>query len=151
MIIRRFTVNDAKTVIELNRAALAGTDAVPEDPAWDLDLHDIPSNYLMAGDFIVGIKASIVVAMGGFVLHPGSIAELKRLRVAPSFQRLGLGASLLLALEERALAAGASAAFAETTTVQWSAQRLYDAAGYEMIDRFENLGFQVLKYRKQLR
>lgn len=151
MIIRRFTVDDSKAVIELNRAALAGTGAVPEAPDWDLDLHDIPSEYLAAGDFIVGVRARIVVAMGGLILHPGPIAELKRLRVAPQFQGLGLGAALLHALEERALAVGASAAFAETTTIQKSAQRLYDTAGYDVIDRFESLGFQVLKYRKLLR
>ncbi len=139
-------------MLQLNLEALAGTDAIPSNPGWDDDLHDIPTNYLhnRAGDFLVGLSTGTLVAMGGVLVGGSSTAEVKRIRVLPVFQGRGYARILLSTLEARAAGLGAEAIFADTTVQQVKAQGLYRSMGYELVESFETDGFTILRYRKNL-
>lgn len=63
-------------------------------------------------------------------------AELKRMYVRPEARRSGTGAALLTALEDRARALGANRLVLETGPRQHAALRLYEQAGFVVIDAF---------------
>src|SRR5690606_15076637 len=63
-------------------------------------------------------------------------AELKRMYVRPEARRSGTGAALLAALEDRARRLGANRLVLETGPRQHAALRLYERAGFVVIDSF---------------
>ena len=150
---RMFVTSDVPAVWELHKAALASTDADRGDGPWDDDLRDITRSYLQAdGAFLVMTDAGTLVAMGGIrqADDPGS-AEIKRMRVAPGYQRKGLGRGLLQALLDEARERGYSRVVLDTTTVQVAAQRLYESAGFTEVGRRPIDSFTVIRYEKRLR
>jgi ribosomal protein S18 acetylase RimI-like enzyme len=149
---RMFVTSDGPAVWELHKAALASTDADRGDGPWDDDLRDITRSYLQAdGAFLVMTDAGTLVAMGGIrqADDPGS-AEIKRMRVAPGYQRRGLGRGLLQALLLEAHERGYHRVVLDTTTVQVAAQRLYESAGFAEIGRHSIDSFTVIQYEKRL-
>ncbi|WP_346015538.1 GNAT family N-acetyltransferase [Bradyrhizobium sp. 153] len=76
------------------------------------------------------------------------VAELRRMRVDPVFQRRGFGRSVLRELESRAVALRFKWVMLDTTTIQVGAQRLYESAGY--VRRREGMlhGYAVIFYEK---
>jgi GNAT superfamily N-acetyltransferase len=108
-----------------------GPDSTPVDPS-----EFAPP----AGQFVIGYLDETAVAMGGLRRHHGGAnaveVEIKRMYVAPSARRLGLARLVLSALEERAVALGATRIVLETGQRQPEAITLYQSAGYEPIDGF---------------
>jgi GNAT superfamily N-acetyltransferase len=99
-----------------------------QDP--EVDLEDlVPPR----GDFLVARLDGEPVGCGGLRgLSPG-VGEIKRMYVAPSVRRTGVGRLLLAALEEAARELGWTALRLETGLRQPEAIALYEVAGYGRI------------------
>lgn len=150
--LRRFTHNDADVVWELHNIGLNGTGAHLGEGPWDDDLHSIPDTYLLAGgEFLVGVLDGRVVAIGALRHVTDSVAELKRMRVHPGFQRRGFGTAVLAALEDRARKRGYSKLVLDTGVALTAAQSLYRSAGYIETGRGRLGGVDVIYFEKRLR
>ena len=95
------------------------------------------------GAFFLGYADDEPVAMGGWRLRPdvhrlgGRLtAEVKRMYVAQGARRRGYARAVLDHLEKTARAAGADVMVLETGTEQPAAIRMYEAAGYEPVEKF---------------
>ena len=100
--IRRYQPADNPAVWELHHRALGPTGAYFRDGIWDADLNDIPNHYLQnGGEFLVGMLDGKIVAMGAFRKKSTTLAEIKRMRVLPEYQRRGFGQAILNQLEDK--------------------------------------------------
>jgi DNA-binding MarR family transcriptional regulator/GNAT superfamily N-acetyltransferase len=90
------------------------------------------------------------VGCGALKLHAGEPAELKRMWVAPEARGAGLGRRLLLALEQRASQAGATAIRLETNRVLGEAIALYRRAGYAEVAAFNSEPYAHHWFEKRL-
>jgi GNAT superfamily N-acetyltransferase len=107
------------------------------------------------GEFLLGHIKEKLVVMGGFKLLSESLAEIKRMRVAPSLQGQGIGYWFLDLLEDRIKNSGVFDINLSTTSKQEGALRLYAGAGYEetgreKIDRGHEKGLIVVSFTKSL-
>ena len=101
--IRRNQDNDNAAVWELHHRALGPTGGFFRNGKWDEDLRDIQNHYLNNGDqFLVVIMNDKILCMGAFRKKSDTLAEIKRMRVPPVFQRRGFGQLILNKLEEKA-------------------------------------------------
>lgn len=127
---RRFEPNDAAAVRALHVLALRHTGAFVEtDDArkWDSDLEDIERAYIEpGGEFLVGLIAGEIVAMGALRLDGDGVATLKRMRVHPDHQRRGYGRELLRLLEADARSKGVARVVLDTLPIQGQALALYE-------------------------
>lgn len=150
LLVRRYQPSDQPSVWALHKLALRDTGVDAGDDLY-ADLSDIDNAYLRSGgEFLVGFRAAELVAMGGFVRLSSKRVELKRMRVHPEYQRRGFGQALLAALEAHARESGCRTLFLETTLVQKAARRLYTKNGYREIERGWTLGFEVIRYEKEV-
>lgn len=140
-VVRRYRPDDRLAVCRLHKAAMRDAGSWVEG-ADDSDLDDVKGVYLDDGEFLVGETGSDIVAMGAFRPADGGIeelfdglreptAELKRMRVAPDYQRRGVGRRLYAELERRARDAGYRELILDTTPVQTAAQKFYESSGFE--------------------
>lgn len=142
---RPATLADLDSLVALNAAALAETGAEIAGVDWPQDLEHLLGN---GGGFLVGeTVGGVVVAMGGVTIDAG-VAEFCRIRIHPTYQGQGLGRAILHALEGLAAERGVVTFRAETSTVQTSAQRLYQAAGYQIVATGKAHGHHTLVYEK---
>lgn len=86
---------------------------------------------------LVGYLDEIPVACGCFRRVDGQTVELKRMFVRKDHRGLGLSTLLLQALEDWAMELGHSHAILETGTKQLAAMKLYEKAGYEVMEQYE--------------
>ncbi|UJF34002.1 GNAT family N-acetyltransferase [Paenibacillus hexagrammi] len=116
------------------------------------DILNIDEQYLKTGgEFLVGINDSgTVIAMGGLKLLENGKAEVKRLRVHPSYQRKGYGQMLLSQLEDKARSLGVQQLILDTLTSQHGAQHMFTSNGYIPQGSAVIDGFDVLLYEKAL-
>jgi ribosomal protein S18 acetylase RimI-like enzyme len=129
--IRRFDESDQPAVIRLHHAALGPTGAHLGPGPWDDDLERIGEIYLQrGGEFLVATLDGEVVAMGALLRVDDQVAEIKRMRTAPTHQRQGFGRQLLARLERRGKDLGYHRLCLDTTDKQPAARRLYERAGY---------------------
>jgi GNAT superfamily N-acetyltransferase len=149
--LRRFQDADEPAVWELHRLGLAGTHADLGNGPWDDDLRSIPDSYLATGgEFLVGVVSGRVVAMGALRRITDSVAELKRMRVHPRFQRRGFGRLILASLEHRARELGYAKLTLDTGVVLTAARRLYESAGYREAGRGRIGAVEVIYFEKRL-
>jgi GNAT superfamily N-acetyltransferase len=142
---------DQHSVWELHRLGLAGTHADLGHGPWDDDLRSIPAAYLdTGGEFLVGTVNGRVVAMGALRHITDSVAELKRMRVHPRFQRRGFGRLILASLEDRARELGYTKLTLDAGIVLTAAQRLYQSAGYREVGRGRIGAVDVIYFEKKL-
>lgn len=149
--IRRYQPADRAAVRQLHEVALRAVGAHAGRGPWDDDLDDIEGAYLRdGGEFLVGLHAGRLVAMGA--LRPGTDgrAELKRMRVLPELQGHGFGQAILDALERRARALGFSVLHLDTSTRQEAARGLYAKNGYREVRRAEWRGLELIFMEKRL-
>ncbi len=152
MTIRPYECSDSEAVWELHNLALQGTGAHLGNGPWDDDLRDIPRVYEQnQGCFLVGMLDGRIVAMGAVKRTDPGRAEIKRMRVHPDFQRRGLGAKLLVALEAEAKRLGYQVLHLDTTTLQTAAQKLYEKHRYQRTGNTQVAGLDTLLYEKQLK
>lgn len=162
--IRRYAPSDHHRVLELHEEALRATGVYIEDvPAEvEADLRNIEGTYLeTGGEFLVGVHAGKIVAMGGFwpvaqswlrEIDHDRTAELKRMRVDPAHQRRGFGERLLVALEERAHTRGFERVVLDTAPALTAARNLYEKHGYQQTGRreFREHDATVILYGKSI-
>jgi ribosomal protein S18 acetylase RimI-like enzyme/predicted enzyme related to lactoylglutathione lyase len=150
--IRTFESEDQRAVWELHNLALEEAGAHGGNGPWDDDVSDPVGFYLIrGGDFVVGVLAGDIVAMGALLPSSSAAAEIKRMRVHPNQQRRGLGTLLLDELERRAQARGFHLLHLDTTTRQVAAQRFYERHGYSVVRRTSRGPFEFIFYEKQIK
>ena len=91
-----------------------------------------------------------LIAIGALRHITGTVAELKRMRVHPTFQRRGFGRLILARLEDRARELGYRRLRLDTTIIQTAAQQLYQSAGYRQVGRGQLAGVEVVYFAKSL-
>ena len=129
--IRCYERGDHEAVLGLHEAGLREMGTLIEDPEFYLDLHDIEGVYLKGdGEFLVGVYDGQVVAMGALVKTSPERAEVKRMRVAPTFRRRGFGQEILDVLHRRAAGLGYMTLHLDTGVSHGAARNLYEANGY---------------------
>ena len=151
MTIRRYREADHARIMVLQRVAMEAIGFYKDDPHLHSDLNDIPGNYLdNRGEFAVGEADGTIVAMGGIRPFGNNLAEVKRMRVDPSCQRMGYGREVLEYLIRRAGELGYSGMVLETSVKQTAAQRLYTKCGFVETGREIIDGFDCIWYKKIL-
>lgn len=151
LFIRQYQSSDHDAVWSLHNRALQAIHAHAGNGPWDDDLHQIETTYLRSGGaFLVGIWYGQLVAMGAVKRITREIAEIKRMRVDPEYQRRGFGQTLLTALERRAVELGYTMLQLDTTVQQEAAQRLYDKNGFREARRTEIGNWECIVYEKPL-
>jgi ribosomal protein S18 acetylase RimI-like enzyme len=149
--IRRYQAKHQEQVWNLHNAALHDVGAHLGNGPWDEDLKNIETQYLKNnGDFLVGLIDDNVIAMGALRRVDEDVAEIKRMRVHPEYQRRGYGQLMLLQLESRAMQLGYKKLVLDTTTKQVGAQRLYEKNGFTEYGMTKVGPFDVILYRKEL-
>jgi GNAT superfamily N-acetyltransferase len=153
--IRDYAAGDHDAVLRLNAAAWADVEAPEARGGIDAaDLHAIESVYLNGGAFILAVDEKALVGMAGLQRLTEGTYELRRMRVALSQQRRGIGRLLTEASEERARSLGARRIVLSTSVQQAPARALYEAMGYKQTrtsvleDRHGR--FYVVHYEKRL-
>jgi GNAT superfamily N-acetyltransferase len=150
---------DHDAVWTLHNLALRAVNAHGGNGPWDDDLHRIEAHYQHnRGAFLVGVIAGRIVAMGALrpMAQAGTspaltaVAEIKRMRVHPAWQRRGYGSAILAALEARARELGYERLCLDTTTRQPAAQRFYEHHGYCCTGTSHWGEFELLLYAKEL-
>ena len=148
--IRRYQAADNTAVWELHRLALKDTGAYFPGK-WNDDLNDIQNHYLQnGGEFLVGTLDGKIVAMGAFRKKSATMAEIKRMRVLPEYQRTGFGQMILTQLEAKAMQFGYRELCLDTTTLQTAAQKMYEKNGFIATGRGQVPPFEVIYYQKSL-
>jgi GNAT superfamily N-acetyltransferase len=149
--LRQFEQADAPAVRELHDLALATAGAHLGSGPWDEDLNSIHATYLDGGgDFLLGELDGRLVAMGALRHVTDAVAELKRMRVHPAYQRRGFGRLLLARLEDRAMELGFRRLRLDSTVMQTAAHHLYASAGYREVGRGQLAGVEVVYFAKAL-
>ena len=149
--IKRYQDADNPAVWELHHKALGPTGAFYRGGKWDEDLHDIENHYLNnGGEFLVGILDNKIVCMGAFRKKSDTLAEIKRMRVLPGYQRRGFGQMILTRLEQEAVQMGYTELCLDTTTLQAPAQKFYEKNGYVEAGREQVPQFELILYREKL-
>ena len=103
-----------------------------------------------AGLFVVARLRERPLGCGALKFHGNGPAELKRMWVAPATRGLGIGRRLLLALEQHARDAGASAVRLETNRALTQAIALYRRSGYLEVDAFNDEPYAHHWFEKRL-
>ena len=85
---------------------------------------------------VVAYKDSRPVGCGAFKEYDKSLAEIKRMYVAPEVRGLGIAVTVLTNLETWASELGYSECILETGNEQPEAIRLYEKCGYKVIPNF---------------
>ncbi|HJX35726.1 MAG TPA: GNAT family N-acetyltransferase [Dehalococcoidales bacterium] len=148
--IRRYQDADNPAVWELHHRALEATGAYFPGK-WNDDIDDIQNHYLNnGGEFLVGILDGKIVCMGAFRRKSDTLAEIKRMRVLPEYQRRGLGQAILNQLEAKAILLGYRELCLDTTTLQIAAQKMYEKNGFTEVRRGLMPPFEVIYYHKSL-
>ena len=149
--IRRYEAKDRDQVWNLHNRCLYDVGAHAGNGPWDDDLHHINSIYLKAGgEFLVGEFNDEIVGMGALLRISKKCAEIKRMRIAPEFQRKGIGQLILKELENKAKQLGYEVLKLDTTTKQIAAQRLYEKNKYQLKAKTKYGPFRVLIYEKDI-
>ncbi|MGA3184888.1 MAG: GNAT family N-acetyltransferase [Candidatus Dormibacteria bacterium] len=149
--VRRYQDGDRVAVWELHNLALHAVGAHAGNGPWDDDLHHIQEVYLDAGgEFLVGLLAGRIVAIGALRRQDEITVELKRMRVNPDLQRRGLGRIVLRRLEERARELGYRRLVLDTTERQVAAIALYRSEGFTETGRGQVFGFPCIFFAKEL-
>jgi ribosomal protein S18 acetylase RimI-like enzyme len=153
LLIRRYEPADADTVLALHRDGLALVGLFPGDGVYyEYDLYQLEELYLRhGGEFLLGERKGVRVAMGGLRRLDDERAEMVRLRVSPPVQRLGFGTAMVLALEERAVELGYRMLCGDTTEYQGPALELYRRFGWEETGRRTINGIVNIYGQKKLR
>lgn len=147
--LRGFRNEDRDPIVELDELVLAELDVLGL-PRQFADLKEIDKQYLAHGAFVVAEADAVLVGMGGIRFSSDKTARINRMRVHPEQQGTGIGRSILIWLEEKAVAAGIEKILLNTLATQKAAQKLYESSGYVKVGEGSPDGFDILKYEKKV-
>lgn len=155
VLLRQFEEQDQDAVYALHLLGLKQTGSYIENPEardeWDKDLLNIRETYLNGeGEFLVAHSGVKIVGMGALRKHDARTAEIKRMRVDPEFQGIGIGGRILDTLLATAKELGYTRAILDTSVMQVPAQRLYESRGFELYKRDIQYGQGMMYYEKEL-
>jgi ribosomal protein S18 acetylase RimI-like enzyme len=125
-------------------------------PATDADvslaLEEFPTSDLEPpeGLFVVAVAGDEALACGGLQLLDGASAEVKRVWVAPSARRLGLGTRVMAELERLALEHGRTRVRLDTRADLVEARGLYARLGYAEVPPFGANPYAAHWFEKRL-
>ena len=151
LIIRRYKKSDKKDVWNLHVTPLKDAHAYIGSGQWDKDMEDIENVYLKNGEFLVGETDGKIVAIGAFKKISSEIAEIKRMRVLPGYQRNGFGQAIFDRLQKKAVGLGFKKIRLDTSTRQKAAQKFYEKNGFKEIRRGLLGGLETIYYEKVLK
>ncbi|CAM4031708.1 GNAT family N-acetyltransferase [Paenibacillus alkaliterrae] len=116
------------------------------------DIFHIEEQYLQnGGEFLVVTeKQDNVIAMGGLKRLDEHKAEIKRLRVHPSYQKNGYGQLMLTKLEQRAVELGFKHIYLDALASQHGARKMFIKNGYAEKGPTVVDGFDVIVFEKML-
>ena len=126
-----------KAMAEIVRSCLKehGLD-IPGTAYFDESLERLSAYYAQTGrDYYVMLRDGEVVGWIGLAEFEGDCCELQKLYLIPSERGKGIGRALLRFIEERARELGYRAVYLETHSNLSGALRLYEKAGYRLIER----------------
>lgn len=134
--VRRYIATDQEAVEQLHVSAIQQMGAYLGRGPWDDDVYEIEQAYLKnEGEFLIGECDGRIVAMGALKRTHPQRAEIKRMRVEPSYQGRGYGQRILDELEARARALGYQILHLDTSVLQLPAQKLYEKNGFREVGR----------------
>jgi DNA-binding MarR family transcriptional regulator/predicted N-acetyltransferase YhbS len=119
------------------------------DPADESD-KDMKLLVPPAGVFVVALSDGEPVACGGLQSIGAGVAELKRMWVHDDWRGAGLGSRLLRHLEDQARASGHGAVRLDTNAALTEAIGMYQRAGYQAIDRYNDNPWATHFFEKDL-
>lgn len=90
------------------------------------------------------------IGCGGVHLLNDRCAEIKRMWIDPDWRGMGLGRKLLTALEQHGSRLGYDTIRLDTNSVLTEAIRMYESAGYQEIDRYNDNPFAKHWFQKAL-
>jgi GNAT superfamily N-acetyltransferase len=102
------------------------------------------------GLVLIARHDGVAVGCGAVKLQQPTIAEIKRMWVAPHMRGRSIGRQLLAALEARALAAGKTVARLDSNERLAAALAMYDAHGYREVAAFNSEPFATHWLEKEL-
>jgi GNAT superfamily N-acetyltransferase len=102
------------------------------------------------GELLVAYLNGEAIGCGAVKYHAQAPCEIKRMWVAESARGHGIGRRLLVELERRAVAAGASVAHIETNRTLVEAIAMYRSAGYREVPPFNDEPFAHHWFEKDL-
>jgi DNA-binding MarR family transcriptional regulator/GNAT superfamily N-acetyltransferase len=129
---------------ELARRFERGFDPTVSRPVADAEL--VPP----AGLLLLASLRGEAVGCAGLRLRGGAPAEIKRMWVAESVRRLGLGRRILAELERLAFAAGSAVVQLDTNRSLVEAIELYRSSGYVEVAPFNDEPYADLWFEKRL-
>jgi len=148
--IRRYQPSDHVAVWKLHKTALVAAGAYSTSAA-DPDLNQIEAVYLdNGGEFLVGTLQDRIIAMGALRRTTPDLAEIRRMRVHPDFQRHGFGQAIYNELEKRARELGYSLLHLDTAAVLVGAQHFYTKNGFKEVRRGQLAGLDCIFYEKEI-
>jgi len=103
-----------------------------------------------AGVFVVAVSDGDPVACGGVQTIEPDTGELKRMWVRDDWRGAGLGTRLLRHLEDQARALGHGTVRLDTNAALAEAIGMYDRAGYQAIDRYNDNPWATHFFEKRL-
>jgi putative acetyltransferase len=125
--------SEALGLIAALSAELAFRYNCASDGAGNFDPEDV---LVPRSAFVVGVLDERAVGCGAFRPMEQTVAEIKRMFVAPDFRRRGYGQAILADLERRAAEAGYRRVRLETGDGQPESIRLYERCGYRRISNY---------------
>lgn len=148
---RQFENIDEEAVNKLHIEGLKQSDSFIDDPKareeLDKDLKKIKDEYISTGgEFFVALIDDKIVGMGALRKVDDATAEIKRMRVEPSFQGKGYGGLMLDKLIEKAKEIGYKKLILDTSIKQTVAQQLYLSRGFKEYKRGDMYGQETIFY-----
>lgn len=102
------------------------------------------------GVFVVAVSDGEPVACGGLQTIARGVGELKRMWVHDDWRGAGLGTRLLRHLEDQSRALGHTVVRLDTNKVLTEAIAMYERAGYQQIDRYNDNPWATHFFEKPL-
>lgn len=138
---------DAREAVRRYIAEVAATFPAGFDPGDPVA--DEPSLRPPEGAFVVAYRAGRPVAAGGVRTYGGA-AEIKRMWVDPGVRGRRLGSRLLACLEDLAAELGHDLVRLDTNEALGAAIALYERAGYERVERYNDNPYATHFFAKRL-
>lgn len=156
-IVRKYLPKDRDSMLVTNDLAIAqletqmGAFPMGMKERWRFQLDWLACDCV---EFLVAECEGSVVGMGacadGKTKYRQHVAEMKRLRVQPAYQGNGIGASIMLELEKKAVCTGYAKAVLETFAENKKAHILFKKLGYTKIREHDFLGLAEEVWEKKL-
>jgi DNA-binding MarR family transcriptional regulator len=103
-----------------------------------------------AGVFVLAVSDGAPVACGGLQAIGDGVGELKRMWVHDDWRGVGLGSRLLRNLEDQARALGHAVIRLDTNGALTEAISMYERAGYQPVDRYNDNHWATHFFEKKL-